>query len=108
MTKCSDFPDCEHPTCKCAKDDVARLAVVTKLNDGRPALNDIPARLRLLADGIEAGEYPIVETAIVIMNNGDWPTVLQYGNVDKIETHPLILLQLALSWMTTRVTRRRG
>lgn len=83
-----------------------KLSVIS-LRDGRPSLNDIPGRLRLLADEIERGEYPECETCLIVLNKNGWPNVLQFGNADG-ENHPIILLQLALTWITNRIMVRKS
>lgn len=80
---------------------------ITLLRSGRPSLNDIPARLRLLADEIQRGEYPECETCLIVLNKEGWPDVLQYGNADGMN-HPMILFQLALTFITTKITVRKS
>lgn len=103
---CKEPADSACDECSCPY-AVPKPKLVEVTNDGRPSLNDIPARLRLLADNIERGEFPECETAIVVINKDGWPDVLQYGNIENTN-HPMIQLQLALHWLTERITKRRG
>lgn len=56
---------------------------VVKIREGRPLLNDIPGRLRLLADQIEAGEeFGPVEYAFIILDvDKPLPACLGFGNI---------------------------
>lgn len=68
---------------------------IVPLRDGKPSLNDVPARLRLLADQIEAGNHGEVETVFVVIPRlYDYPTTLAYGPIDG-PNDPLIQFELA-------------
>lgn len=68
---------------------------VVPIRDGRPSLNDIPARLRLLADQIETGELGEVGTLLaLIVRPADWPTTFGFGDVDG-SNDPIIQFELA-------------
>lgn len=112
MNYCKDHPDCEFPMCKCAMEKIAerpKLATVTHFNDGRPPLNDIPARLRLLADELEAGAHGEYENCLVIIpqgrQNADYPIMFGYGSVDDYN-NPIITLTLVLQKWIDRVMKR--
>lgn len=85
------------------------IALVSKFNDGKPPLNDIPGRLRLLADQLEAGEHGEYESCLVIIPEttlDDFPRMFGYGSVDGIY-NPLIVLQLALQkWINKIMVRK--
>lgn len=110
MTKCDDFPDCEYPRCKCIAWDNAnkpKLAEVVKLNDGKPSLNDIPGRLRLLADQLEAGEHGEYNNCLVLIpqRSDDWPAMWGFGDVNG-NNSPIITLTLALhKWVAKIMVR---
>lgn len=80
------------------------MKVVTFPKDN---LNDIPERLRTLADGIENGEFGEVATLFVIMPKdvGDWPNLFGYGsNADS--PHFVFQMELAKSWLVDNVVKR--
>lgn len=71
---------------------------VVPFNDGRPTLNDITGRLRLLADQIDAGEHGDVTTLYVLIARGaDYPTTFGYGPIDGAND-PIIQFELAKTW----------
>ena len=79
---------------------------VVELHDGRPALNDIPGRLRLLADQIEAGEHGEVEGALVLLPQADdYPAAFGFGDVEG-QNDPIILCELAKAWFVNNLVRR--
>lgn len=68
---------------------------VVPLHDGRPSLNDVPARLRLLADQIEAGEYGEAVTLLALITRpADWPVTFGFGDIDG-QNDPIIQFELA-------------
>jgi hypothetical protein len=69
---------------------------IVSLHDGRPSLNDIVGRLRMIADQIEAGEIPNVETCLVVIPDVGYtyPRMYGLGNVDNLN-NPLIVLENA-------------
>lgn len=78
---------------------------VVKLHDGRPPLNDVPARLKLLVEQIEAGEL-VAETAFVIIPVKDeFPRLFGFGNVDG-RNDPLIQTDLLRHWLITNLIER--
>ena len=53
---------------------------VVELHDGRPLLNDIPGRLRKLADQIEAGDEGQIDFAFVVLDGPKpMPQIYGYG-----------------------------
>lgn len=84
--------------------DVPPLKVV-QLHDGRPSLNDIPARLRLLADQIEAGEHEATGALVLLPRKGDYPRVFGFGDVEGAND-PIIQLALAHHWFLTKLVVR--
>lgn len=90
-----------------SSDDPPKLSVVS-LHDGRPSLQDIPARLRLLADQLEAGEYDEYHSCLVIIPqpHNEWPIMWGYGDVDGVNS-PIITLTLALQmWIDKQMARK--
>jgi hypothetical protein len=80
---------------------------IVPLRDGRAPLTDIPGRLRVLADNIEAGVNGDIHSCIVLLTRpGDFPAALQYGEVDG-PNDPIIQLQLALHWFVTKIVVRK-
>lgn len=69
---------------------------IIKIHDGRPLLNDIPGRLRMIADQIESGAIADVESCLVILPCKDftYPRMYGLGNVDN-NNNPLITLENA-------------
>ena len=69
-------------------------------------LGDIPARMRKLADEIEAGDYGDIESASVLLPRpGDFPLIFGFGDVGG-EYSPLVQLQLALHWFCSNIVAR--
>lgn len=89
-------------------DDPPKLSVVS-LHDGRPSLQDIPARLRLLADQLEAGDYGEYNSCLVIIpqSKNEWPIMWGYGDVDGINS-PIITLTLALQKWINKIMARNA
>lgn len=88
-------------------DDPPKLSVVS-LHDGRPSLQDIPARLRLLADQLEAGDHGDYYNCLVIIPqlHNEWPIMWGYGDVDGVNS-PIITLTLALQmWIDKQMARK--
>jgi hypothetical protein len=79
---------------------------VVQLREGRPPLTDIPGRLRLLADQIEAGEHGDVAGALVLLPRpSDYPSIFGFGDVEG-ENHPMIVCELAKHvFITHRLNR---
>lgn len=75
---------------------------VVPIHDGRPLLNDIPNRLRLLADLIESGGQR-ADYAIVIID-GDRPIPDVYGYGDAMNTREILgFLDLTKDWFIRQV-----
>lgn len=69
-------------------------------------LQDIPSKLRQLADQIEASEYGEVSTLFILMPRvGDYPNIFGFGSVDA-QNDPMIQLQLALHWFCNNLVNR--
>lgn len=57
---------------------------VVELHEGRPLLNDIPGRLRHLAEQLEAGEHGEVDFAFVILDGEQpMPICIGFGDLPK-------------------------
>jgi hypothetical protein len=81
---------------------------VIPIRDGRPPLTDIPGRLRSLADNIEAGHNGDISSVIILMPvEGDYPRVLQYGQIEGQTNEPMIQFQLALHWFCANLVIRQ-
>lgn len=81
---------------------------IVPLHDGRPPLNDIPGRLRLLADELEAGEHGEYANCLVIIPEitlTDYPRMWGFGDVDGIN-NPIITLHLALQKWVNQIMGR--
>lgn len=75
---------------------------IVQLHEGRPALNDIPNRLRHLADLIDKGEQRADFALIVI--DGDHPMPDMFGYGDAMNTREILgLIELAKAWFVTQV-----
>lgn len=69
---------------------------IVPIRDGRPLINDIPNRLRLLADQIDKGEIAADFALVILDGDRPLPTLLGYG--DALDTRELLgLLALAES-----------
>lgn len=69
-----------------------------------PCLIDVVARLRHLADLIEAGSEGEVDAAYVIIPRpGEFPSVYGYGDIYN-ENHPVIQLELAKAFFINNLT----
>lgn len=65
----------------------------------KPALFEIPAQLRALADRIEAGEYGTVDALFAVMpRDQDYPKILGWG-INDGAFEPIIQFQLAKDWL---------
>ncbi len=78
-------------------------------------LNDIPAMLRAMADGIETdraagdsgGDYAGVETVIVLIPvKDDWPRVFGFGDVNRNVTDPALICEMAKMWLINNLVSR--
>ena len=70
-----------------------------------PALNDVPGRLRWLAEEIEAGRIESESAIILLPKSGEHPRIYGYGNVEG-ENHPIIQLEMAKTAFILNVMRR--
>ena len=67
-----------------------------------PALNDIPAQLRQMADMIETGDYAGCDSLYLVMpQGGDFPIVFGWGDV-KGRNEPLVQFELAKAWFISQ------
>ncbi len=74
---------------------------IVQLHEGRPALNDIPNRLRHLADLIDKGEQRADFALVVIDGERPVPDLFGYG--DAMDTRSILgLLELAKAWFVTQ------
>jgi len=81
-------------------------AEIVALRDGRPALNDIPAMLRQMAEDIECGSYGDVQSMIVLMPvEDDYPNAFGWGDVSG-QNDPIIQCELAKAWFVNNLVRR--
>lgn len=95
-----NYQGCIIKTCPYKK---PRLAVVEKIRGGRPKLNDIPGRLRWLADEIEQGNLEDVNSCFVILPVlWDFPGFYAYGDIDG-SYNPLIHLRLAMDFWSKKL-----
>lgn len=79
---------------------------IVKLREGRPSLADVTARLRLLADEIDAGVHGAITTAYVVLpRENDYPQILGFGDIES-DNHPVFQLELAKQKFIMNVTRR--
>lgn len=79
---------------------------VVQLHGGRPSLNDVPGRLRVLADQIEAGEHGEIYSALVLLpQRNDYPIVFGFGSVDG-QNDPIVTCELAKSLFVNNIVRR--
>lgn len=76
----------------------------------RTSLNDIPAKLRALADRFEKGDDPdltnVTGVLVAAARTDDWPVIYGYGDQSH-ENHPVIVATQVVHWFTTRLTRRK-
>lgn len=77
---------------------------VVEIREGRPLLNDIPGRLRVLADQIEAGDKFGEVTFVHIIIDGERPLPHQvgFGNLPQ-DRYILGLLDQAHEWFMRQV-----
>ena len=76
------------------------------LHDGRPPLSDVPCRLRLLADQIEAGEYGEITASVVVLEgDADWPAVFGFGDMGDARS-AIGLCELAKAFLVQNVVSR--
>ena len=69
-------------------------------------LNDLPQRLRQLAEEIETGERPELTTVILILpQSGDFPKVFGWGDIEG-RNDPIIQLSLAKHWFLQNLVLR--
>lgn len=78
---------------------------LVQLHDGRPPLNDIPGRLRHLADQIEKGELAPETMYVIMPRPKDFPRLWGFGNVDG-DKHPIIQLELIRHWLVANLVVR--
>lgn len=79
---------------------------VVPLHDGQPPLNDVPGRLRLLAEQIEAGEHGEVSGALILLPQaGDYPSAFGFGDIEG-QNDPIIVCELAKAWFVANLVRR--
>lgn len=78
---------------------------VVPLHDGRPALNDIPGRLRLLADQIETAIYTAETVYVVLPQAGEFPKIFGFGNVEG-DNSPITQLELMKHWLVANLVVR--
>lgn len=82
------------------------MVELVRLHDGAPSLEDIPGRLRRIADQIEAGEQGAVETAYVLLpTDGDYPRLFGFGDVHG-KSDPVVQFELAKLWLLTNLVER--
>jgi hypothetical protein len=80
-------------------------AEIVQLHDS-PSYADIPNMMRRVADQIESGEYGDVKTAFLLMpRRDDYPALFGWGDIDG-KNDPIIQLDLAKTWLLTRITSR--
>jgi len=70
-----------------------------------PALNDVPGRLRWLAEEIEANRIKSESAIVLLPISGDYPRIYGYGDVEG-ENHPIIQLEMAKTAFILNVMRR--
>jgi hypothetical protein len=77
---------------------------IVELHDGRPLLNDIPGRLRALADQIEKGEeFGEVDFAFIILDaERPVPVCVGFGDLPT-DRYILGLLDTAHEWFLRQV-----
>jgi len=69
-------------------------------------LGDLPAKLRELADTIDAGKHPGIESIfVVIPRDNDYPVVYGFGSVEG-DNNPIVQLELAKAWFVNNLTGR--
>ena len=78
---------------------------VVQLHNGAPSLNDIPGRLRLLADRIENGEVEATTAYVVIPRSGDFPQLFGFGDYEK-DNGPIVQMQFMLHWLSANLVVR--
>lgn len=75
---------------------------VVPIRDGRPLINDIPNRLRHLADLIESGKEKA--DYVLVIADGDRAIPTMYGYGDALDTREILgLLSLASDWFVRQV-----
>ena len=72
---------------------------------GKPALTDIPGRLRWLAEEIEANRIKSESVIVLLPIAGDYPRIYGYGDVEG-DNHPVIQLEMAKTAFILNVMRR--
>jgi hypothetical protein len=77
---------------------------VVPLREGS-SLQDIPALLRRLAADVESGEVVARTVFVVIPQDGDYPQLRGFGDVDGARG-PIEQLALAQYWLLGRMTSR--
>lgn len=71
--------------------------LVVNLHDD-PPLTDIPARLRLLADKLEHGDYPAQAVYVLLADGERVPRLFGFGNVEG-RNDAIIQLARASHWL---------
>lgn len=85
-----------------ADEIVSDYLKVVPIRDGRPLINDIPNRLRHLAELIESGEVAADFALIVIDGEEAVPNIYGYGNA--MDTRSILgLLDQAHEWFMREV-----
>lgn len=80
-------------------------AEVVKLHDA-PSMTDVPGMLRRVADQIEAGEHGDVDAAfLLIPRANNYPSLFGWGDIHG-KNEPIIQLEMAKTWLVTRITSR--
>lgn len=74
------------------------------------SLNDIPAKLRALADRFEKGDDPDLKgcqsVLVAAARDDDWPVIFGYGD-QGYENHPVVVATQVIHWFTQQRTRRK-